>query len=171
MHRAIERRRNIGQFGEGADVRTHRIADHHRVLGDPAGRLLQHWEGACDGANMAGEPPVGPAHYCVLLMQQGRPALGDPSQQARHGRIAAEAHHDIGLDPGEGGASLQHATHDGDAGLGHAHGIAAPEGPSRKPDAFLGGEALGEGGGALIGGEHDTPASRNQGFGQRLSRK
>jgi hypothetical protein len=101
-------------------------------------------------------------------VDHGRDLAGEGGEHGRQRGIAAEADHDRGLQPAEGGVGLQHALADGQAGADHADRIAAPEGRGRQADPLLGGEALGEAGAAAVGGQDDAPAAGDQDLGEGL---
>jgi hypothetical protein len=104
-------------------------------------------------------------------VDHGRSAVDDGREQGGNGRIAAEAHHHVGPHFLEEGAGLQGALQHGGAGADHAQRIAATEGGGRQADAMRSREILSETGHALVGGEHNGPAARDQRFGQGLGRK
>ena len=164
-------RRRVRRIGEGADLRPQRVADHDRARGDRGRRLLQRREGAGDGGGAAGEQAVGAAHDGVLLVQHGGAAGGRCGQQRRQRRIAAEADHDRRVQSLEGLAGLQHAAPDGEARAAHAERIAGAIGGGGEGDDLLGRKITRIGRAAVVGGQHDAPAARDQHFGQGLRRE
>ena len=67
--------RDVGQVGQGADLRAHRIADHHGARPAPrAAPSCRVGKAQATRVTRGGQEAVGPAHHRVLLVDHGRAA-------------------------------------------------------------------------------------------------
>ena len=91
----------VGSIGTRHDRRSHRVAGDHD--GCRLGQPFRRGKTQRQPVGIARQRAVGAAQHGVLFVQQhrGTPPQQPRGQHRRDRRIAAESHHDVGIQPGE----------------------------------------------------------------------